>query len=231
MMADILSSLSTKQLFLECADASEYVTTDQEGNLYLLDEAERRMKQGKLEMSKFELISAALDRHSLSIDIAMEPSHVWHGHQRALRAAAGAHEMDYLYHGTLRSRLIGILRDGLIPAKRPKSWGQEDLTDHAATGVFFERNWRRASHWVGVAAADETVRPVKGAIVHIPVGNLVVENDKRSAGSLVVRQAQISVKFAHVRLYPFTVAAQWMSLPDAVEAVRRIRREQAQKST
>ena len=64
------------------------------------------------------------------------------GHVWLIVKAYLAIVVSYLYHGTLRSRLVGILRDGLIPAKRPKSWGQEDLKGHAATVVFFERNWR-----------------------------------------------------------------------------------------
>lgn len=236
MTSDILKALSTEQLFIECADASEYVTTDQQGNLALLDEAERRMNQGELETSKFELIRAALaisrdDRAHISISIAMQPTHAWHGHQRALRAAVGKQELKYLYHGTLRSRLIGIARDGLIPAKRRKKWGQQGITEHAASGVFFERNWRRASNWVGAAAADETMRPVKGAIIRVPVGDMLVENDMRSAGSLVVRQDQISVKDAHVRLYPFTAVVEWMSLSEGIETVRRIGKDQKQKRT
>lgn len=229
MTPDILKTLSTEQLFVECAEASEYVTTDQVGNLALLEEAERRMKQGELETAKFELIRAALaisrdDRAHVSISIAM-PTHAWHGHQRALRTAAGKQEVKYLYHGTLRSRLIGIARDGLIPAKRPKKWGQQGITEHAGSGVFFERNWRRASHWVGAAAADETMRPVKGAIIRIPVGDLVVEDDKRSAGAFVVRQNQISVEEAQVRLYPFTVLAEWLPLSEGVDMVRSIRKQ------
>lgn len=234
MTPDILKALSTDQLFIECADASEYIASDREGNLALLDEAERRMKQGELEVSRFELIHAALaisrdDRDHISIFIAMQPTHAWHGYQRALRAAAGKQELKYLYHGTLRSRLIGIARDGLRPAKRPKKWGQSGITAHAASGVFFERNWRRASNWVGAAAVDHTMRPVKGAIIRIPVGDMLVENDQRSAGSLVVRQDQISVKDAHVRLYPFTAVVEWMPLSEGIETVRRIRKDQKQK--
>lgn len=229
MTTDILTSLSTEELFIECADASDYITTDQEGNLALLSEAERRTKHGELEMSKFELIRAALaisrdDRAHVSIAIAMQPTHAWHGHQQALQAAAGRREMKYLYHGTLRSRLIGISRDGLIPAKRPKSWGQEGITEHAASGVFFERNWRRASHWVGAAAVDKDMRPTKGAVIRIPVGNLVIENDHRSKGSLVVRQGSIPVDKAEVLLFPFTVTKQWIPLQGAVEVVRLTRK-------
>jgi purine nucleoside permease len=81
MTPDILKTLSTEQLFVECAEASEYVTTDQEGNLTLLEEAERRMKQGELETAKFELIRAALaisrdDRAHVSISIAMQPTQI-----------------------------------------------------------------------------------------------------------------------------------------------------------
>jgi hypothetical protein len=235
MITDILKALSTEQLFVECADASDYITIDQEGNLALLEEAERRMKQGDLEIPKYELIRAALsisreDRAHVSISIAMQPTHAWHGYHRALKAAAGERRLKYLYHGTLRSRLISIARDGLIPAKRPKRWGQPGITEHASSGVFFERNWRRASNWVGAAAADENMRPVKGAIIRVPVGSLIVENDERSAESLVVRQGKISVESAQVRLYPFTALAEWMSLPEAIEKVRSIRRDQRRQS-
>jgi hypothetical protein len=156
----MLKSLSIEQLLAECADASAYVTSDLEGSVALLEESKRRMEEGILEPSKFELVRAALEiccdvAGMKAMAVTMQPSHPWHGHKRALRTMVGEQPLLFLCHGTLRSRLAGIARDGLIPAKRPKKWYQTGVTEHAATGVFFERSWRRASHWVGAAAVDK----------------------------------------------------------------------------
>ena len=114
--------------------------------------------------------------------------------------------------------------EGLIPAKRSKKWGTPGVTEHAGTGVFFEGNWRKASHWVGAAAYDENGKPVKGAVVRIPVSNLVVEADIRSQGSLEVRRDRIPVDEAEVLLFPLTVTGKWTPLLAAVEVVRRTRK-------
>jgi hypothetical protein len=225
MSADILRSLSIDQLLAECADASAYATSDPEGSVALLEEARRRTDEGDLEPSKFALVRAALEiccdiSGMKAMAVTMQPSHPWHMHKHALRTMVGEQPLSFLYHGTLRSRLNGIARDGLIPAKRPKRWFQKGVTEHAATGVFFERNWRRASHWVGAAAVDKDMRPTKGAVIRIPVGDLAIERDLRSLGSLIVRQVCIPVDEAAVLLFPFTVTKQWIPLQRAVEVAR-----------
>jgi hypothetical protein len=145
-------------------------------------------------------------------------------HRRVLRAIAGEPSFSFLYHGTLCSRLLGIARDGLIPAKRRKKWPGVDVTEHAATGVFFERDWRRAANWVGTAAYNEDLLPTKGAVVRVPSQGLSFEDDVRSAGALVVRQDRIPIDQAEVMLFPFTVNGEWMPLSTAVDAVRRTRK-------
>lgn len=229
MSSEILQSFSLDHLLLECSDASALPATDLDGTVALLDEAKRRSEVGELHSSQFDVIKAALEpcRTYSAMQIgsfALMPTHHWHGKRRALREMAGERPLSFLYHGTLRSRLLGISREGLIPAKRSKKWGTPGVTEHAGTGVFFEGNWRKASHWVGAAAYDENGKPVKGAIVRIPVSNLVVEADIRSQGSLVVRRDRIPVDEAEVLLFPLTVTGKWTPLLAAVEVVRRTRK-------
>jgi hypothetical protein len=190
-----------------------------------LDRGKRRADVGELELSKFEVVRAALEpcrvHSAMRIGaLGLEQEHPWHSHRRMLRTMVGEPHVSFLYHGTLRSRLVGIAKEGLIPARRPKTWPNPGVTEHAATGVFFERDWRKASHWVGIAAYDENGLPTKGAIVRVPIGSLLVENDLRSQGSLVVRQDSIPVDDAEILLFPFTVTGQWMPLMAAVELVR-----------
>jgi hypothetical protein len=219
-----LGLLSVDELLVECANAADNVSTDREGSIALLDEAKRRLEIGELDPAKFELVSAVLKicRNLSFMDIVFfsghSPTHPWQRQRQALRVLVGEQPLDFVYHGTLRSRLLSIARDGLIPAKRPKRWFQTGVTEHAATGVFFERNWRRALRWVGPAAYDKDLGPVKGAIIRVPVADLIVEKDIRSEGSLVIRQDRIPLHEADVLLFPFTVTARWMPIDAVIQA-------------
>jgi hypothetical protein len=88
-------------------------------------------------------------------------------------------------------------------------------------------DWRKASHWVGAAAYDKDLRPVKGAVIRIPVADLVVEKDIRSEGSLVIKQDRIPADDAEVLLFPFTITGPWLPIGEVIEEVRRLRRSTA----
>jgi hypothetical protein len=134
-----LRLLSVDELVVECADAADYVSTDQEGNLALLDEARRRLEIGELDPARYELVSTVLKicRNLSGMDIVFltshSPTHPWQRQRQALRVLVGEQPLDFLHHGTRQSRLLSIARDGLIPAKRPKRWFQRGVTEHAAT--------------------------------------------------------------------------------------------------
>jgi len=223
-----LALIERDEFVIECADAVAHPYTDQDGTKALLGELNRRGIAGELDPQFLKVARGALEI-ALSVS-AIDFMLSEEGKARAERVAAmrrfsqGCGE-DFLFHGTLVSRLLGIAREGLVPRKRPKKWGRAAVDEHAASGVFFTRSWRSAAGWVGASAFDAENKPTKGAIVRIPAEGLVVEPDRLSTapGAFVVRQKVIPVTNASVMLYPFSVTSPWIDLPTAVALTRRKR--------
>jgi hypothetical protein len=229
MSGDLLRSLSLNQLMAECAEASALPAIDLDGCVALLEEARRRAELGELEPLRFEVVKAALEPCRIYpadniFVLLLEESHPWHRHRQALRQMVGEAPPKFLYHGTLRSRLGSIAREGLIPAKRRKHWPGRGLTEHAASGVFFETRWRDAKRWVGAAAYDDAKMPTKGAIIRLDASNLEIETDVRSGGAVVVRRDRIPVDGTAVLLFPLSVTQAWVPIAEAVEIVKRTRK-------
>lgn len=172
---DYVASLTNDELLAECVNAAEFPMHDPQGNEALLAEARRRGSEALLDAEWLRLVEATLgsratarmeDHAFRALDPEFETAH--HLLQNALGDAA----RKYLFHGTLKSRLTSIHREGLIPARRAKNWGRQEYTANAASGVFFTTDWRRATDWVGASAYNANGAPMKGAIIRLPAAGL-----------------------------------------------------------
>jgi hypothetical protein len=201
---------------------------DPEGNEALLTEARRRGSEGLLEAQLLRLVDATLGSRvapRMEDHVFSPPDPEFEAAHRSLRCAVGDAACKYLFHGTLKSRLASIQREGLIPARRAKNWGRQEYSANAASGVFFTIDWRRATNWVGASAYNANGTPVKGAVIRLPAAGLPTEDDKfaASGGSVFVRLPVVTTKQAEVLLPPFSVTQPWVPLAEAVDLLRRER--------
>lgn len=222
---DSVASLKNDELLAECVNAAEFPMHDPQGNEALLAEVRRRGSEALFDAQSLRLLEATLgsratvrmEDHAFSpLDPEFETAH------RLLQNVLGGAARKYLFHGTLKSRLTSIQREGHIPARRAKNWGRQEYTANAASGVFFTTGWRRATDWVGASAFNANGAPVKGAIIRLPAAGLPAENDRfaASGGSVVVRLSIVSTEQAEVLLPPFSVTQPWVPLADAVNVIR-----------
>jgi hypothetical protein len=223
-----LAQIELDEFVIECADAVAHPYIDPAGTKALLGELDRRGVSGELDPQFVEVAQGALKvalaasvMNSMSLDEGKERAE----QSAAIQSFSQRGRDEFLFHGTLVSRLLGISREGLIPRKRSKKWGRAAVDEHAATGVFFTKSWRSAFNWTGPSAIDAEGKPTKGAILRIPAEGLIVEPDRLSAapGAFVVRQPSVPVSNAAIMLYPFTVTSPWIDLPTAVALTRRKR--------
>ena len=221
----MVQSLSVDRLITECHYAGVYSLTDQCGSKLLLAEVERRVKAGELDgalgVDLVYLLEWASSRRI--VDIFSDPDKQA---EQVLARLKTLSDDEYLYHGTLRSRLVGIMRDGLIPGKRPKNWGTEAVNIHASKGVYFTDDWRGAANWVGFSAYVDD-RPLKGCIIRIPRSGHHVEKDRLASapGCLLVPEDRVSTDDASVLFFPFSVDNTWLHIQEAVEVDRAAKKK------
>lgn len=231
MRSEVLAAMANDELMAECVEAAANPTHDPEGNQALVEEARWRGSNRALEPELVQMIEAALPPISVRKMILAKSTGSCSrstGLLLALRAKVAARRHQYLFHGTLKSRLVNIAREGLIPARHPKSWGQKSYMEHAASGVFFTVNWRSAANWIGASTF------VNGAIIRLPAAGLEVEEDRvaTSPDCVVARGQAVDVTDAQVLLHPYTVTSSWVTLSKAIELGRQQRgATSTQKST
>lgn len=216
--------LTNVELLAECLSAAEFPAYDPEGNDALLAEVRRRGFEGLLEAQLLQLVEATLGSRMplrLADHVLSAPDPAFEAARQLLQVAVGDAACRYLFHGTLKSRLSSIQREGLIPARRAKSWGRQEYSANAASGVFFTIDWRRATNWVGPSAYDAKGIPVKGAVIRLPAVGVPTAEDKfsTSGGSVVVRLPVVSTKQADVLLPPFSIKQPWLPINEAVEMI------------
>jgi hypothetical protein len=133
----------------------------------------------------------------------------------------------YMYHATHRSKLNQILTRGLKRNEKPRNWRYLDINAHATSGIFFTDDWRSAMNWLPYTGDHE--QPTKSCIIRLERSGHHVEKDPLAAfpGALVVRVPAISCDTASVRLYPFSIDEEWLSIAAARDVVRVSRRSRS----
>lgn len=211
--------MSPQELLAEIADAAMIPSCDPIGNAWLLEEVERQHLEALLDAD-----TKALATKVLQPAMRVRPHHVLMGagpgwrpeDMSALQDAAGSAFRSHIYHGTRRSRLVTIFREGLVTARKRKRWSQPGIDAHARSGVFFTECWRGATNWVGETRLDRTGRQ-GGVLIRVPRAGLTIEPDTLASwpGCLVVRQSPVAIGQAEVMLPPFSATQPWIRLSEA----------------
>lgn len=220
--SNFLAVLTAEALTAECVAAANSPACDPEGNLALLKEARRRKASGAFDDQLLQMLEVALSPESVNLRVLAalgDHDAKLMSALEGLRGRVAATRPEYLFHGTLKSRLIGISREGLLPAKHPKDWGPEVSSEHLASGVFFSADWRPATDWMLFRANGQSA---KGAVLRLPAAGLKPEKDEfaTSPGCFIVRGRAVDASRAHVLLAPFAATNKWLTLSEAIEVCR-----------
>lgn len=188
--------LPISELVLECIDALDAPMHDnqcREGHLASIAHALAT------DSVSDELRSALADAASLFAHHQRQPIADLMFDPRASEAALIARlrafvprSEQFIYHGTVQKRLLGITESGFVGGANAVWKGLVD-DDHLNAGVFFATSWRSALNWASIAHLRTRGRKEGEArlpaVLRIRKGNLEIEPDKRAqaGGSLMVR--------------------------------------------
>ncbi|BCB21154.1 hypothetical protein [Bosea sp. ANAM02] len=224
MTSNILAALADDELITECVLAADDPSHDIDGNAALLEEARQRCAYGRLGDEFLQMLDVVLGRSESAIVCdALSPREAVTKALQGLRRGT-VPRRTHLFHGTLKSRLVGIAREGLAPGRHAKNWRFEMSSEHTASGVFFTETWRQANNWMLMRANGD---PARGAILRLPSDGLFPVKDEfaRGSGNLVVRGQTVDVSNAEVLLHPFTVTNSWLTLSQAIDVGRQERKQ------
>lgn len=221
--SNILAALADDDLITECVLAATDPTHDIEGNAALLQEVRQRRASGRLDDEFLQMLDVVLGRPAkVMVRDALSPREAVTEALQGLRRVT-VPRRTYLFHGTLKSRLGRIAREGLAPGRHAMNWRFDMSSEHTASGVFFTETWRQANNWMLMRANGD---PIRGAILRLPSDGLfpVKDESARGSGNLVVRGQTVDVSNAEVLLQPFTVTNSWVTLSEAIDVGRQERK-------